>query len=550
MQKEIKLTPPVFTEEKLEQLLHYTDLPDNPSFNSYKSNAFFKLYCGAKGVSKSFGRMIETVYRLVNEKNFCSVWCRNQYNHIKNTLIPTLQKVLDFLATEHNLDYRPYFEIYSTGAYWTFDDGGLGRAIFFQNWEKIQAFQGFTLPKRNFRFGELVIDEPLEEIDETGISVELQKIYKIQKNNLDLLIQNTVLRESVEDNFHINVSFLYNIFDVNHFIVKEYHNPYLNFFDYDNAKPNEHLLNEIITKTFLQISNDDAFNGLGIIISMFSKNFVPSSTISPSQRVYLNKLKEENYKKWIVTVAGFGYLEQSNKTNYFLRNFIFNENNKVKKEFLNKKTDIELKMSLKDRQYLFVADGFDPGLSDSSSWVRVALRKDGVIEVLKCVPDIRKLIKNVNRDTINAKLIDLIKEDNKEWFDVFRPKYYFSTPDPILYTDNDILKNVLNQEFKNNDITGMVKMANRRDTKNIKFGILSRQEWQKWIFEHKLINFTKEAVPLLSALASQYILPGELKRFEEGDKENRDIYNVINAFEMAVSDIHWIQMSLIANGKD
>ncbi|SYV90148.1 Uncharacterised protein, partial [Metamycoplasma alkalescens] len=65
---------PKFTEEKLKEILHYTDLSDNPAFQSFKSNTIFELHSGAKGVSKSFGQAIITIYRIVNDKRFCSVW--------------------------------------------------------------------------------------------------------------------------------------------------------------------------------------------------------------------------------------------------------------------------------------------------------------------------------------------------------------------------------------------------------------------------------------------------------------------------------------------
>ena len=211
--------PPKFTIEKLAELLHYTDQEVNPTFEAYKSNSFYKIYSGAKGVSKSFSRMIETIYRIVNENNFCSVWCRNQFNHIKNTLRPMLEKVLYFLAEEHNLDFRDYFYVTNEAAYWKFDDSGLDRAIYFQNWEKIQAFQGFTLKNSKFRFGELVIDEPLEDTaDSNKLPHELEEIYALQEEKLPLLIANTVLREVAPDNFKINVTFLYNIFTTNHFL--------------------------------------------------------------------------------------------------------------------------------------------------------------------------------------------------------------------------------------------------------------------------------------------------------------------------------------------
>ncbi|CRH46160.1 Uncharacterised protein [Chlamydia trachomatis] len=65
--------PPVFTEEKLKEILHYTDLEDNPAYEAYKSNTVFELHSGAKGVSKSFGQAIITIYRLVNDIRFCSM---------------------------------------------------------------------------------------------------------------------------------------------------------------------------------------------------------------------------------------------------------------------------------------------------------------------------------------------------------------------------------------------------------------------------------------------------------------------------------------------
>ncbi len=87
---------PEFTEQKLKQILHYTDLDANPSYDAFKSKEFYEIQSGAKGVSKSFGGAIISIYRLVNEKIFCSVWCRNQYNHIANTLRPMFLKVLSF----------------------------------------------------------------------------------------------------------------------------------------------------------------------------------------------------------------------------------------------------------------------------------------------------------------------------------------------------------------------------------------------------------------------------------------------------------------------
>ncbi|VEU63947.1 Uncharacterised protein (plasmid) [Mycoplasmopsis fermentans] len=136
------------------------------------------------------------------KKNFNSFWCRNQYNHIKGTLKPLLEKVLSFLAAK-GLDYRPYISIYNTEAYWDYEDGGKGRAIFFGNWKNVQSFQGVTLSQKDFAWGELVIDEPIEK----ELTEELEEIYKIQASNLEILIANTVLRSKNIEGFKTNVIF-------------------------------------------------------------------------------------------------------------------------------------------------------------------------------------------------------------------------------------------------------------------------------------------------------------------------------------------------------
>ncbi|MHA3846209.1 hypothetical protein ACX1NA_03440, partial [Mycoplasma sp. VS276A1] len=169
---------------------------------------------------KSFGGAIITIYRLVNEINFNSMWCRNQYNHIKNTLVPMFKKVIDFLAKEHGLDYSPYLNVTNEAIYWNYEDGGSGRKVFFQNFEKIQAFQGVTLQNSNFYFGELVLDEPIEDPENKNWSPsDLRDLYKNQAENLPILIQNTVLRTVAPDGIQLKVKFFYNIFTTEHFLI-------------------------------------------------------------------------------------------------------------------------------------------------------------------------------------------------------------------------------------------------------------------------------------------------------------------------------------------
>jgi hypothetical protein len=54
------------------------------------------------------------------------------------------------------------------------DSEELPQTIYLQNWEYTQAFQGLTLPKMSFYFGEVVIDEPIEDPNDTTVDLYYQ----------------------------------------------------------------------------------------------------------------------------------------------------------------------------------------------------------------------------------------------------------------------------------------------------------------------------------------------------------------------------------------
>lgn len=355
---QINQKPPIFTEEKLKDILHYTDSPDNPAWAAFKSNTFFELHSGAKGVSKSFGQAIITIYRIVNDIRFCSMWCRNQYNHITKTLRPTFQKVLSFLKNEHRLDYTKFFSIYDSGMYWEFDDGGLGRAIYFENFEKIQAFQGITLKNNNFLFGELVLDEPIEDPNDASKQpTKLLELYQLQEQKLPLLIANTVTRTDAPEDYQIKVKFLYNIFTTDHWIIKNYHNNIIEILK--NGKLNDDVKKELIDKTYVQKFNEDFKNDLGASCTMYSKYFVPKKELGNYQMKYLDTLKKDNYRNWIITVLGFAFQDDKNKLNYFLKPYLFDEDNRLTKNVqILKNLD-----NLDNGSIIGIYDGFDPGQS-------------------------------------------------------------------------------------------------------------------------------------------------------------------------------------------
>lgn len=545
--------PPKFTIEKLAELLHYTDQEVNPTFEAYKSNSFYKIYSGAKGVSKSFSRMIETIYRIVNENNFCSVWCRNQFNHIKNTLRPMLEKVLYFLAEEHNLDFRDYFYVTNEAAYWKFDDNGLDRAIYFQNWEKIQAFQGFTLKNSNFRFGELVIDEPLEDTaDSNKLPHELEEIYALQEEKLPLLIANTVLREVAPNNFKINVTFLYNIFTTNHFLIKNYHQEAIKILEEDESI-NQNVLNELLDNNFIQRENSEFSNGLGIIVTMFSKYFIPKKYFSEMQQKNLDLLKQTNYRLWVITVVGFAFNFEDNKLNYFMKNIIFDDEGNIRKKI---KTISKNKFYqyLTNQEILGIYHGYDPGIHDNAAFVTVALHKDGRIIVLKVIEDIKRLIPQKTywkNKAINEKIVEIISKMNNE-VEKYLPYSYSNSnflysKTSVLFCDNHASIEALNILFEDKKINCWAIKAVRKPTQQ--FGIVDRQMWQKNIFENGLINLLPNNEILLKCLAKQVVIKDNTKPLDKIEKRDEsihpEIYDVVNAFEMSSSLLFKYQYALL-----
>ena len=545
--------PPKFTIEKLAELLHYTDQEVNPTFEAYKSNSFYKIYSGAKGVSKSFSRMIETIYRIVNENNFCSVWCRNQFNHIKNTLRPMLEKVLFFLAEEHNLDFRDYFYVTNEAAYWKFDDNGLDRAIYFQNWEKIQAFQGFTLKNSNFRFGELVIDEPLEDTaDSNKLPHELEEIYALQEEKLPLLIANTVLREVAPDNFKINVTFLYNIFTTNHFLIKNYHQEAIKILEEDESI-NQNVLNELLDNNFIQRENSDFSNGLGIIVTMFSKYFIPKKYFSEMQQKNLDLLKQTNYRLWVITVVGFAFNFEDNKLNYFMKNIIFDDEGNIRKKIKTISKNKFYKY-LQNQEILGIYHGYDPGIHDNAAFVTVALHKDGRIIVLKAIEDIKRLIPQKTywkNKAINEKIVEIISKMNNE-VEKYLPYSYSNSnflysKTSVLFCDNHASIEALNILFEDKKISCWAIKAVRKPTQQ--FGIVDRQMWQKNIFENGLINLLPNNEILLKCLAKQVVIKDNTKALDKIEKRDEsihpEIYDVVNAFEMSSSLLFKYQYALL-----
>jgi hypothetical protein len=124
----------LFTEDKLKEILHYTDIDSNPYYESYLSKCIYELMCAAKAVGKSFtAGGIVTIYRLIHEPNFNSVYCRNFYKHIKNTLIPMFKKIIDLLKHTFGIDLTLNFVFLADRIDFYRDSEELPQTIYLQN---------------------------------------------------------------------------------------------------------------------------------------------------------------------------------------------------------------------------------------------------------------------------------------------------------------------------------------------------------------------------------------------------------------------------------
>lgn len=534
-------TPPEFTLEKLKEVLHYTDLDANPSFDAFQSDCLYEIQSGAKGVSKSFGGAIITIYRIVNDHRFNSIWCRNRYKHIKDTLLPMFKRALEFLAYSHNLDYQPYFHFTEKAGYWNYPDQGEGRAIYFANWENTQSFQGITLPKMSFYWGEFVVDEPIEDPNEYGSTLELRKIYETQEKNLSLILQNTILREKVPEDFKQKIKFFYNIFTSEHFLVRNFHRKVVPFCD-EYGAPVESYLSELIENKFIQVEDKDFAHGFGLIVSMFSKFFVKASAISDLQRKNFERLKEENFRLWVITVAGLTYQSENLRENYFLKDLIYKEDGEFA-DNIKFKDVYDIEQEIQKGKLRGVFFGYDPGKYDNASLVSLLLF-EGYAVVWKSFEDIKKVGNETKRklsiQETHAKLLSLITlisvdiwkllQKAPSWQPNCTPYDFFV----YLDIDSDTEFQFLKEKILEQELPIAINKARRRMTKFGDFSIIGRQEKLKLSLDYSYLTFTnlESSKKLLKNLSKQVIERGEDKRNEEINKE---IYDFINALEYALN---------------
>ena len=525
-----------FNWETLYWILKYTDLDVNPMFfSAFVSKARYLIEEGAKGISKSFGSMIITVFLILHDLLFNSIWARNQYNHIQGTVRPTLKKALSYLKKNHDINLEPFFNVTQKTAYFNRTcKKDEAQKICFCNWEDIQSFQGLTLDVYGFYFGELVIDEPIENEKTTLLNLkQLETIYNIQKEQLPVIMDGTLERVDPPKHANLKCKFLFNLFNEEHWVVQD--------FLYKIIQLNESMINLILEKKFLH-AHDMEFKsgyGVGLVANCYSKYFIPRLAKNEAYWEALDQLRKDNYRMWVITVVGLTFDEPDTSVNYYLKNIIYDETGVL----IDRTYKEDISTQIKLGEIEAINDGYDHGIHDAAPWCRLALDKYGNYILIDVVKDIflddeykKECIKN---KTIHSKcvtqLLNIMQTSdrllnlspNSQIFLEFRKKYV-----PIVASDNDTIIAWINSEMRNKNYNAVCVAANRKDTATNKFSIKNRQAWWLRVLTTNKFWVCPGNEWVLPEIAKQVILDTDEQRNEDIHPE---IYDLVNCIEFAAS---------------
>jgi hypothetical protein len=102
----------VLTDEKIAEILHYTDSKENPFYKAYLSPCVYDLTAGAKGTAKTFTRgIMEALIKLIKDPNENPFICRNFYKHIQTTIKPACLQALIVLKNKWGIDLIDNFVV-------------------------------------------------------------------------------------------------------------------------------------------------------------------------------------------------------------------------------------------------------------------------------------------------------------------------------------------------------------------------------------------------------------------------------------------------------
>lgn len=492
---------PKFPKSIRDEIINYTDQKDHKSFiKCLDSDTTYKLFMGAKNVSKSFGCMIETIYRIVNEPDYCCVWARNLSIDIANTIHPCFQKALDFLKVAYDLDFTPFFDIYAKVVVFK----PTQQAIFFANFELVNSFAGLTLKKMNFDICDVFFDEIQQNPDELGS--QLQKIYNKQPADMKFIMQATILRTKRKPNQKRRMIFLFNIYDSQHWVCQKYVNKVMPFNTENRTK--------LVEQTYLYVESKE----LDCSIMRMSRFYVPKSEIDEFQMREYEYLRTENPKLYDITIAGEPYDNISSSIIYPFKRYIYDEDNQIRPEI------VVYDKTPKDKIQM-VVDGYDPGLKDKNGYCRAILTTDNQIVIEYSEEIHSKNFTNFARFTTTEFLLARIVALNE----------YYELDQSILAIDSkeDVLIEMISKYIMEHNlrIAPIKAIKNKNPNFIIDFNISNRCKFLLECFQKQIIKFNIQSINLIEYLAKE-AFNADWKRDE---KINPEIYDLVNAMEYAIS---------------
>lgn len=324
---------------------------------------------------------------------------------------------------------------------------------------------------------------------------------------------------------------------MDHFLVQNFHLKIIPFVN-EEKKLNQKIVEELNQNTFL-MKWDFEFQNVGAVAIMYSKNFVPKSTISKIQQAQFDELKKTNHRLWLITVAGLSYFEENPNQHYFLKDFIFEENGEINKNICFLSNDeVEEKIKMGELQGVFY--GYDAGKIDNAA-LSICLLFDKEIVFFDGFEDIKiNLKKPVKLIEVHNHLLNLIQKYNQYFLNLLKhaKKYNIFFNYQNFYSHLDIDSEtefqILREKIEAENLPILIQKALRKKMKIGDYSIPGRQKKQQFLISSKKIKFNQnsKSLKLLQNLSKQAVLTGEEKRDESIHPE---IYDFINSFEYAIN---------------
>ena len=502
---------PKFPKEIRDEILNWTDDKEHRSMIKCADSPFETvILAGGKGWGKSFMFPCVAVYNILNDPNYYCVMGRNLKIDIKNTLKATLEEFLGFLHFKYNINLIPFFEINSEEAVFK----PTKQKIFFESFNKQSAFAGFNVGSYNGFIGDIFLDEIMQKRSTfSGMtSNDIDEFYRKQEEDFKTIKKGTILRKAAkagDRKRHIYISC--NLWEPEHWIIKKY---------FDKLMPlGPQNYEELETKHYIYKESDE----LDCAIMRASKFYVPANSISQEQMKDILDDKQNNFPLYLATTLGEAYLENDLNQERPFKNLIFDG------DFI--KPDLFFDVNeFNPEKIIAWVDGWDPAIVDKNGFCRIALTDDFKIYVLLAEElDTSKIQQLKRHNTLNLVLNKIIFLNNS-----------FNASESILAIDSKddaIIEMAMKATIEHNYPIAVAKaIKNKNVNFKIDFSIQNRMKFIYQFISNRIIQFSPACQYLLECLSK--IVLDENDPNKRNEKINSQIYDIINAFEYALSVVY------------